>query len=76
LTVAGQTAPNARIKVAGHYVRVDAEGKYSAKLDLPDGAHELHVRASDLAGHVVDEKSPRIVVDTTTDFTVHPPKWR
>lgn len=76
LVVVGQTAPNARVKVGGHYVRVDANGKYSATLDLADGEHELHVRASDLAGHVVDEKSPKIVVDTTTDFKVHPPKWK
>ena len=43
---------------------------------LPDGSHELHVHATDLAGHVADEKSPRIVVDTKTDFKVHPPKWQ
>jgi hypothetical protein len=72
----GQTAPLARVKVAGHYVRVDAEGRYTANIDLPDGAHELHVRATDLAGHVVDEKSPRIVVDTKTDFKIQPPKWK
>jgi len=76
IAIAGQTAPNARVKVGPHYVRVDAEGRYSANLDLPDGTHELHVRATDLAGHVVDEKSPRIVVDTTTDFKIQPPKWK
>ena len=41
-----------------------------------DGAHELSVHASDLAGHVADEKSPKIVVDTKTDFTVHKPTWK
>ena len=76
VTVAGQASPGARVKVAGHYVRLDANGRYSAKVPLPDGAHELHVHASDLAGHVADEKSPRIVVDTKTDFKVHPPKWK
>jgi hypothetical protein len=43
---------------------------------LSDGPHELAVHATDLAGHVADEKSPRIVVDTKTDFTIHPPKWQ
>jgi hypothetical protein len=76
VTVSGHTAPNARVKVAGHYVRVDADGGYRAKVELPEGAHELSVRATDVAGHVVDEKSPRIVIDTSTDFRVHTPKWK
>lgn len=76
LTVSGETTPQSRVKVAGHYVRVNAEGHYTAQVELPDGDHELHVRASDLAGHVVDEKSPKIVVDTTTDFKIQPPKWK
>ena len=76
LLVAGAASPGARVKVAGHYVRLDADGHYSATVPLPDGAHELHVHATDLAGHVADEKSPRIVVDTKTDFKIHPPKWK
>ncbi len=76
VTVAGQVSPGARVKVAGHYVTTDADGRYSAKVPLADGAHELHVSATDLAGHVADEKSPRIVVDTKTDFKIHPPKWK
>jgi hypothetical protein len=76
VTVAGHTAPSARVKVAGHYVRVDADGSYRAKVELPDGVHELDVHATDVAGHVVDEKSPRIIIDTTTDFKVHAPKWK
>ncbi|HEX9102437.1 MAG TPA: Ig-like domain-containing protein, partial [Polyangia bacterium] len=64
------------VKVAGHYVRLDADGHYSATVPLSDGAHQLRVVATDLAGHVADEKSPRIVVDTRTDFKVHPPKWK
>ena len=76
VTVAGQASPGARVKVAGHYVKVDADGRYREDVPLADGAHELHVHATDLAGHVADEKSPRIVVDTKTDFKVHPPKWQ
>jgi hypothetical protein len=76
VVVAGQASPGARVKVAGHYVRTDADGRYRQTVPLPDGSHELHVHATDLAGHVADEKSPRIVVDTKTDFTVHPPKWQ
>jgi len=76
LTVSGQASPGARVKVAGHYVRLDADGRYSAKVPLEDGVHELRVHATDLAGHVADEKSPRIVVDTKTDFKIHPPKWQ
>jgi hypothetical protein len=76
VTVKGQTDPNARVKVAGHYVSVEADGRYAADVTLPDGAHELHVLASDVAGHVVDDKSPKIVVDTTTDFKTHTPKWK
>jgi hypothetical protein len=76
VTVKGVTDPNARIKVAGHYIPVEADGRYIADVPLSDGTHRLDVRASDVAGHVVDEKSPKILVDTTTDFKVHPPKWR
>jgi len=76
VVVAGQASPGARVKVAGHYVRLDADGRYSEKVPLSDGPHELAVHATDLAGHVADEKSPRIVVDTKTDFKVHPPKWK
>ena len=76
VVIAGEASPGARVKVAGHFVRPDADGHYSANVPLPDGAHELHVHATDLAGHVADEKSPRIVVDTKTDFKVHPPKWK
>ena len=76
VVVAGQASPGARVKVAGHFVRVDAEGRYRENVPLSDGAHELSVHASDLAGHVADEKSPKIVVDTKTDFTVHKPTWK
>ena len=76
VAVVGETAPGARVKVAGHYVRVDPDGRYRAMVPLPDGAHQLELRATDVAGHIVDEKSPRIVVDTTTDFKVQPPKWK
>ncbi len=76
VAVLGQATPGARVKVAGHYVRLDADGRYAAKVPLADGAHELHVHATDLAGHVADEKSPKIVVDTKTDFKIHPPKWQ
>jgi hypothetical protein len=76
VTVKGVTDPNARIKVEGHYVEVEADGRYAVDIPLADGTHQLHLRASDVAGHVVDEKSPKIVVDTTTDFTIHPPKWK
>jgi hypothetical protein len=76
VTVKGVTDPNARVKVAGHYVPVEANGRYSVDIPLPDGIHRLDVQASDVAGHIVDEKSPKILVDTTTDFTVHPPNWK
>ena len=76
LAISGQASPGARVKVAGHYVRLDADGRYSATVPVPDGVHELRVHATDLAGHVADEKSPRIVVDTKTDFKIHPPKWQ
>jgi FecR-like protein/glucodextranase-like protein len=76
IVVAGQASPGARVKVAGHYVNVDADGRYRTNVPLSDGTHELHVHATDLAGHIADEKSPRIVVDTKTDFKIHPPKWQ
>jgi FecR protein len=74
--VAGETAPGARVQIEGRWVQVGGDGRYKRPLDLPDGVHQLHVHAIDVSGHVSDEKSGRIVVDTKTDFTVHPPKWK
>jgi hypothetical protein len=76
LVVAGETAPGARVKLGRHFVRVGDDGRYQGTVEVPDGVHRLHLQASDVAGHVVDEESPRIVVDTRTDFTVQPPKWK
>jgi hypothetical protein len=76
VVVSGTTAPGARVELAGHYVRVGEDGSYRRELDLPDGAHRLHVRALDVGGRRADEESPRIVIDTRTDFTVKPPKWK
>src|SRR5262249_24309344 len=76
IKVAGQTAPGARVRIEGHYLPVDARGGYSTTFRLPDGEHRLHVHAVDVAGHVVDEKSPRILVDTKTDFKIESPHWK
>jgi hypothetical protein len=76
VVVSGETAPGARVRVSGHYVPVDEKGAYRTVVPLADGTHQLDVHAIDVAGHVVDEKSPRILVDTATDFKVVPPKWK
>jgi hypothetical protein len=76
VTVSGTTTPGARVRVGEHYVPVDVDGKYRATMRLSDGVHQLNVRAIDVAGQVREETSPRIVVDTRTDFRVQPPKWK
>ena len=76
LTVEGRTAAGARVQLGKKWIPVDASGAYRTVVDLGDGVHELHLHAVDVAGHVVDEKSPRIVVDTKTDFKVQRPKWK
>jgi ferric-dicitrate binding protein FerR (iron transport regulator) len=76
VVVSGQTNPGARVRVGRKWVPVSPKGDYSTTLILPDGSHDLAVRARDIAGHVTDEKGPRIVVDTKTDFKVHPPSWK
>lgn len=76
LPVEGTTAPGARVKVGGRYVPVDGEGNYRAEVTLPDGEHHLEVRASDVGGHFAEAESPRIVVDTQTDFKIQPVKWK
>ena len=76
IAIAGQTAPGARVRVEGHYLPVDARGRYSTTVRLPDGEHQLHVHAVDVGGHVADEKSPRILVDTKTDFKIESPRWK
>jgi hypothetical protein len=74
--IAGTTQPGAQVRVEGHWVNVDDQGSYKTTLKLPDGPHELKVHAVDVGGHIADEQSPRILVDTKTDFAVHPPKWK
>jgi hypothetical protein len=74
--VSGTTQPGAQVRVGGRWLKVDDKGSYKTTVTLPDGPHEIPVHAVDVAGHFVDEKSPRILVDTKTDFAVHPPKWK
>jgi hypothetical protein len=74
--VEGATAPGARVRIEGKYVPVDAEGRYGTDFELADGVHQLRIHAVDVGGHVVDEESPRIVIDTSTDFKVQRPKWK
>jgi hypothetical protein len=76
LEVAGRTDPGARVQIQGKWVPVGSDGRYHEELNLSEGSHELHLRAADVGGHLVDEKSPKIVIDSRTDFTVHPPKWK
>jgi hypothetical protein len=76
LVVAGETTPGARVRVAGRYVPVGPDGRYRSEVEVTDGIHQLSIRAVDVAGHVVDEESPKIVVDTKTDFTVQTPSWK
>jgi hypothetical protein len=76
VAISGTTMPGARIKVHGRWIKVDDKGAYRTDLSLPDGVHEVHIHAEDVAGHVADEQSPRIIVDTKTDFAIHPPKWQ
>lgn len=74
--VSGETAPGARVRIAGKWIRVDSKGAYKTEVSLPDGAHELDLHAEDVGGHITDEKSPRIVIDTRTDFKIQAPKWK
>jgi hypothetical protein len=76
LVVAGQIAPGARVKIGAHWAKVDHKGAYRTEIEVPDGVHELQVHAVDVGGHVLDENSPKIVVDTKTDFKVQSPKWK
>jgi hypothetical protein len=76
LPVAGETAPGARVRVGGNLLAADEQGRFQTDLHLPDGTHHVAVRAVDVAGHVSDEESPAIVIDTRTDFKVLKPKWK
>jgi hypothetical protein len=76
LVVEGTTAPGARVKVAGRWTTAGPDGSYRRPLSLDDGTHRLEVLAVDVAGHEAREESPPIVIDTRTDFQVHPPKWK
>jgi hypothetical protein len=78
--VAGNTQPGARVRVEAdgrsRWVKVDDKGDYKTSLTLDDGPHQLKVHAVDVGGHLADEQGPRIIVDTKTDFQIHPPNWK
>jgi len=76
VVVAGETQPGARVAVQGRFVRVAPDGKYRAEVSLDEGTHQLAVDATDVAGRTKRERSPPILIDTSTDFQAHPPDWR
>jgi hypothetical protein len=76
LVVSGETAPGARVKVEGRFVEVDDRGRYRTELHFADGVHQVRVSAEDVGGHVMKEQSPRIAIDTKTDFKVSRPIWK
>lgn len=76
VVVDGSTRAGARVQVNGRYVPVDADGRYRATLDLPDGTHPLSVKAVDVTGDVASEGGRQVVVDTKTQFQVQKPKWK
>jgi hypothetical protein len=76
VVISGTTSPGARVKVGGKWLLPDRDGAYRSTVVLKDGPHELSVSARDLTGRTTDEKSPRIVVDTRTDFKIQRPNWK
>jgi hypothetical protein len=76
IIIAGETAPGARVQIQGKWQRVGKDGAYRTELDLPDGRHQVRVHAVDVGGHIVDEQSPPIIVDTQTHFEVERPTWK
>jgi hypothetical protein len=76
VTVAGKTSPGARVRMGGKWISVDRDGGFRTSVELSDGPHDLKVTARDLSARAAEEKSPRIVVDTRTDFKIHPPNWK
>jgi hypothetical protein len=76
VTVSGETSQGARVKVEGRYVKVAPDGKYRTDLDLSEGEHQLSVETTDVAGRTKSERSPPILIDSSTDFVAHPPKWQ
>ncbi len=64
ITVAGRTDAGALVFVAGRPVRVDASGRFHARVRLEEGANRVDVAARDVAGNRGGARSPHLVVDT------------
>lgn len=79
VTIAGRTAPGARVRVEGTTVVVDAKGRFRHKLALSEGAHRLEVESYDVGGNRSQKKSPRLLVDTRPDafrIRTSPEMWK
>ena len=51
LTVIGETTPDAVVSINGRSVEVDADGGFSADIDLVEGINFIEIVASDFDGN-------------------------
>lgn len=64
VTIAGRTEAGALVFAMGRPMKVDADGRFSAKVNLAEGQTTLDLVARDASGNVVRQGGPRIVVDS------------
>ena len=77
--VVGTTNPGARVRVGGRLITADAKGRFSAVVDLREGANRISIEAVDVVGRTQGVESPEIVVDSKApDQTIEtdPGMWR
>ena len=69
LVVYGQTAPDAKLAVAGRPVRLRADGSFSLRFALPDGTYELGVEAVSREGD--EQRGATLQFQRITNYRGH-----
>ena len=77
--ITGTANPGALVRVGDRVVAADAQGKFSAIVDLDEGRNRVVVRAVDVAGNSETSESPTIKVDTKAPahaIETNPDMWK
>ena len=77
--ISGNATPGSLVRVGKQIVAADADGRFTAVVDLSEGSNRLIVRAVDVVGRTEQNESPAIDLDTEApphEIETDPGMWR